>query len=231
MKIAIIGAMKEEIEFLLNKVQSYKQVNYLKYNFYETILFQNEIIITSSGIGKVASGMLVASLVNYYKEINLIINVGVSGGIKHNINIGEIVIANNLRYADVDVTCFTNYQYGTMPNCPSSFPTAYKLIEKLDFNMNYKLGTIISGDQFYHNENNVNYLIDTYFRNDNVLCIDMESTALAHACWFFEIDYLAIRSISDLIGSNLQIKEYNENLDFAAKNSNLFLLELLEKIS
>lgn len=229
MKIVVIGAMEKEIEFLLAKMGSYKTTNYLKYKFFEGNLFGNDLIVTACGIGKVASGLLISALVNHYENIDLIINVGVSGGILDKVNIGEVVVASSLKYADVDVTIF-NYKYGQMPNCPVSFPTIHDKISKLKLNLNYKLGLIISGDQFYHKFTEVNNLIDTYFQNDNVLCIDMESAALAHSAWFYNVDYLAIRAISDVIGSDFQDVEYEKNLELACINSNFFLLEVLENL-
>ena len=227
MKIVIIGAMQAEINFLLSKITNYSTIKHYKYTFYEGSLFGKDIVLVASGIGKVASGLLVSALVNYYKDIDLIINVGVSGGILNKVNIGDVVVADSLKYADVDV--YDN-EYGRMPNCPASFPTRIDQIRKMQFAQNYKIGTIITGDQFYKNFTVVDNLINTYFLNDNVLCIDMESGALAHSSWFYEIDYLAIRSISDIVGSTHQDKEFENNLELACINSNLFLLEVLEKI-
>lgn len=229
MKIVVIGAMEKEIEFLLTKIGSYETIKYSRYTFFEGNLFGNDLIVTACGIGKVASGLLISALVNHYKNIDLIINVGVSGGLLDKVNIGEVVVANALKYADADVTIF-NYQYGQIPNCPVSFPTIHDKIAKLNLNINYKIGSIISGDQFYHKFDEVNMLINTYFQNDNVLCIDMESAALAHSAWFYNVDYLAIRAISDVIGSKLQDVEYEDNLELACKNSNFFLLEVLENL-
>lgn len=230
MKIVIIGAMEAEITFLLDKLGNYKTINHFKYKFFEGNLCGNEIIVTSSGIGKVASGLLVSAIINYYKDIDLIINVGVSGGIKNQVDIGDVVVAKGLKYADADVTIFDNYVYGQIPNCPATFPTYIQRIKELSLKNDYKIGTIISGDQFYHRVSEVDELINTYFKNDNVLCIDMESAALAHSAWFYGVNYLAIRAISDVIGNKLQKDQYNSNLELACKNSNLFLLEVLEKI-
>lgn len=230
MRVVIIGAMLQEITFLLEKLYSYNEVKHYKYTFYEGKLFDKEIIIVASGIGKVASGLLVSALVNYYKEIDLIINVGVSGGVSDKLEIGDIIVANYLKYADVDVTIFPHYEFGQIPNAPTKFPTVIERLKTLEISRPYQVGMIISGDQFYHRKAEVETLINNYFKADNVLCIDMESAALAHSAWFYEVDYLAIRAISDIIGSNLQKDQYNENLEKACVNSNLFLLKVLEKI-
>jgi adenosylhomocysteine nucleosidase len=227
MRIVIIGAMKVEINFLLEKIAKYNTINHFKYTFYEGKFLGNELVIVESGIGKVASGMLVSAILNYYKNIDLIINVGVSGGVKGKVDIGEVVVATSLKYADVQVF---NYEYGRMPNCPASFPTSIDLINKLNLKQSYKQGMIITGDKFYTDYSFVSSLIDTYFKYDNVLCIDMESAALAHASWFYGVDYLAIRAISDVIGNENQTNDYDNYLEIACLNSNNFLLEVLEKL-
>jgi len=230
MRIVVIGAMQEEIKFLLAKIKDYKEVKFLNSTFYEGTIFGKNIIVTASGIGKVASGLLVSTILAYYKDIDLIINVGVSGGVKNKVEIADVVVANGCKYADVDVTIFPKYEYGQMPGCPNIFPTAYQKLTSLSMENEYKLGMIISGDKFYHDDTEVTSLLRSHFANNNVLCLDMESTALAHASWFYNIDYLAIRAISDIIGSSFQKDEYEKNLEKACFKSNLFLLEVLEKI-
>ena len=231
MKIAIIGAMKKEITFLLNKIGLYQETKYKKFTFFEGNLFNHQLVVVESGIGKVASGILFSALMCQYPDIDLAINIGVSGGILGKTNIGDIVVAAKLKYADVDVTVDSEYLYGQLPNCPLSFPSRIDLIKKIDkLSIDYHKGTILTGDQFFHEFDIINNLILQYFHDDNVLCLDMESTALAQSAWFYEVDYLAIRAISDLIGKNFQFQEYLDNVEKACVNSNLFLLEVLKYI-
>ena len=230
MRIVIIGAMQKEIDFLLERLSSSNKVNHFKYIFYEGKLFDKDVIIVKSGIGKVASGLLVSAIVNYYKDIDLIINIGVSGGVSGKVKIGDIVVADKLKYADVDVTIFEDYIYGQIPNAPKYFTPVIKLIKNANISSKYNIGGIISGDEFYNKKYIVDQLIKSHFMEDNILCLDMESAALAHSSWFYDIDYLAIRAISDLIGSEFQENQYSENLELACLNSNKFLLEVLEKI-
>jgi len=232
MKIAIIGAMKKEITFLLNKLENIKENKYSKFTFFEGSFSGNEIITVEAGIGKVASGILFSALVSQYPDIDLAINIGVSGGVINRVNIGDIVVANKLKYADVDATVIEEFVYGQVPNCPDQFTTKIDLIKNIinNINLNCQVGTILTGDQFFADKSKVENMINSYFKDDNVLCLDMESAALAQSAWFYGIDYLAIRAISDLIGKDFQFNEYLQNVEKACENSNIFLLEILKYI-
>ena len=70
--------------------------------------------------------------------------------------------------------------------------------------------------------------MDTYFKDDNVCAFDMESTALAQACYLLEVPFLAIRAISDVIGRKEDAADRYRNyvLEACEKASNL-LFEIL----
>lgn len=226
MRIAIIGAMQKEVEFLLANMNEYKKKELFNHSFYEGKLFNHDLIITVSGIGKVSSGMLVSTLVNNFNLIELIINIGVSGGLKEGLQIGDIVVANNLSYIDADASILEPYVFGQIPDYPAEYNSRFDLVNNVT--MDYNIGMILSGDSFFHNLSSIKLIVDKHFKNKNVLCLDMESTAIGQASWYYGIDYLAIRAISDLIGSSAQGMDYRSNLIHACNQSNLFLFELLK---
>lgn len=230
MKIVIISAMDVEIEYLITKLNNKKEIKYHSYTFYEGVLEHKDVVIARAGIGKVASGMIVASILSYYKDVDIIINVGVSGGILGMVEVGDVVIADSLKYADVDVTIFPKYAFGQIPGFPATLPTISKRLNQLNLDFKYKKGMILSGDKFYNNHQELSSLIDKYFKNDKVLAIDMESAALGQACYSFGINYLVIRGISDVIGGNKQLAKYEESVNFSSKNANLLLLEIIKKL-
>lgn len=232
MKIAIIGAMDKEIAHLIDNIKNLKSKQTLQHTFYEGEIHHHEVVVVKAGIGKVASGILISALCQHYPYLELIINIGVSGGVANRVSAGEVVVANSLKYADVDVTCAADYVYGQIPDCPPVFSSRSDIVNnvKASLSIPYHEGMILTGDQFFCNKDRVDQLLNDYFKNDSVMCFDMESTALAQASWFYGIDYLAIRAISDVIGHNAQFDEYLSNLDRACLNSNLFIIEVLKNI-
>lgn len=63
-----------------------------------------------SGIGKVVAALGVILLLEYCK-LDVIINIGFVGGLVLTLKVGDIVVSDEVRYYDADVTVF-GYEYG-----------------------------------------------------------------------------------------------------------------------
>ena len=228
MKILIIGAMKEEITFLISKIDNLatKEINH--FTFYLGRLFNNEVIVVESGIGKVMSGILLATAVNNFPSIDKVINVGVAGGYG-NVKIGDVVIAAGAIYGDCDVTSFSKYRYGQIPRFPFLYEADKDLYE-LALSLKPQTGVICTMDRFVDDCEFASSLVIKYFSDLDIKCFDMETAAFAQSAHFYQLDFLAIRAISDLVCSKNKEDSYTNNLEVACLNSNLFLLKLLEKI-
>lgn len=227
MRVAVIGAMEEEITFFKEKMLNLQEVTVFPYTFFIGKISDIDIVLVKSGIGKVASGALFASLVDNFENIDLFINVGVSGGIKGLAKTGDVIVSEKLAYSDVDVTAF-GYRYGQMAKCPECFYGNEEVISFLSENkFDFKKGMILTGDSFATNHEYIDEICKRYFNKENVLAVDMESTAFAQMAYFYNKRYLAIRVISDVIGESSQVEGYDSSLDFASRKSNEFLLSLL----
>lgn len=203
MKIAVVSAMEKELRPIINKLQGLEEKTYLNYKFYLGKMNGNDLIFTTGGIGKTNTGIITAIVNNLFPGIDFIINMGISGGVKGNINKGDIVISRFLAYADVDVTVL-GYRFGQIPDLPEIFTASGRFNNLLTFG---KVGDILSGDSFFTNENDVKNLLSK-FEELNVCALDMESTAFAQCCYQYNIPFLAIRAISDVIGEENQKEEY-----------------------
>jgi len=231
MKIAVIGAMSEEISFLLHNMSNLKENKCDNHIFYHGFIESNEIIAVRCGIGKVAAGIAYALLLSQYPDIALSINVGVCGGRVGYAKIGEVIIPDAVSYADVDLTYFSDFQFGQMANCPPFFaPRTDSVALLADKLPSYRSGMILSGDCFYHKQEEVDAVVSRYFPAKKVLALDMETAALAQCAYVFKKDFIAIRAVSDLIGSTFQANDYNKNLNKACLASNAFLLAFLQNI-
>lgn len=230
MKIAVIGAMRKEIEFLLSRLENKKQEEKLKHLFYIGTIAHKDLIIVQSGIGKVASGILFSALLHSYPDIDLVINIGVAGGVTGKVEIGEIVVGERLAYGDVDVRVAGNYAFGQIPDCPLFFPSRADLIKQCKLRTPYKVGTILSGDRFFSESEEVQVLTGSYFKSENVLALDMESAAFGQSAWFYGVPFISVRAVSDVIGKKAQYQDYLDNVERACTNSNLFLLEIIETL-
>ncbi len=227
MKIAIIGAMKEEISFLLPFLVNKQEKKINNFTFYLGTIDEKELIIVRSGVGKVMSALLVATLINNF-AFDYIINFGVAGGYIGT-NIGDVIVGKTYVYGDVDVTIDDKYRYGHMPNFPFLFTADPYLLNKTT-SLEPKYGTIMTSDSFIFDNHKISALLNKYYYDLKVLAFDMESAAFAQACHYFALPFIAIRAISDIIGCPNQQQSFIENLEFAINKGNDFLLGFLKKL-
>ena len=79
-------------------------------------------MLVKSGVGRVMASVLFTILVENFKKIDKIINVGIAGGLG-DLHIGDIVVGEKSVYGDVDLAVFDKYVYGQMSSCPPYFET------------------------------------------------------------------------------------------------------------
>lgn len=231
-KLAIVGAMDSEILYLKEKMEASnittKEEN--GFIFYEGKLFDKDIILVKSGVGRAASAILFTTLSMIYKDIDLIINVGIAGGYSGT-SVGDIVVGKVAVYGDADLTAFSKYVYGQMSSCPPYFDGDEETISKiLKSNLDYKIGTICTNEKFMTDYNYATSLINSFFKDLNVLAFDMESAAFAQCAYLLNKRFIAIRAISDVIGDNDQVNNYKMSFEEMSIKSNIFLYNLIELI-
>lgn len=229
MKIAIIGAMEEEVELIKGSLTDFHVEEFNNYKFYVGKYKNLELIVVVSKIGKVAAGMLSGTLFSNFSNIDKVINVGVSGGVAGFVTEGEVVVSEKLSYADVDVTAF-DYKYGQMAGLPLFYEGDCEMLGLIKSDC-YR-GLLLTGDSFQTNKDSTNSIINNYFSNEKVMCFDMESTAFAQCAYMAKIPFVAIRAISDVIGCDENQKsKYDNALEMACEKANTILVEVLEGLN
>ena len=78
--IGIIGAMSTEVDSLIQKINNPKLQKIGSFSFVSGTIYDKEVVILKSGIGKVASAVGVSLLIQNYKP-SFIINTGIAGGV------------------------------------------------------------------------------------------------------------------------------------------------------
>lgn len=152
MKIGIIGAMDEEIAILKEKISDLESITIAGCEFHKGTLYGQNVILTLSGIGKVAASVATTLLLDKFKPDH-IINTGSAGGFDSQLNVGDIVISNEVRFHDVDLTAF-GYEIGQMAQLPPAFtadPMLISLAQNAANSLNHLKvikGLICSGDIF-----------------------------------------------------------------------------------
>jgi 5''-methylthioadenosine/S-adenosylhomocysteine nucleosidase len=104
-KIAIMGAMPEEIEPLLTKLSNVKESIYAANAYYEGFYGDKEVVVAYSKIGKVFAALTATILIEKFDCEKLLFS-GVAGAISDDLKIGDLIIADGLCQHDLDITAF-----------------------------------------------------------------------------------------------------------------------------
>ena len=217
-RIAIIVAMPEEVEAILEITTLVDEQYYYGHKFLIVKYNQQEIIITICGIGKVNSAF-VTSLLGLVYKVDLIINFGSALGMTNDQKIGDVVLIDSARFHDLcldyDDLLVTPTRFLELANSNlvNSFEHACRQLGIV-----YKRGLIVSGDQFV-SDNAKKLEIKQRFDSENIVALDMESCAILSVANRLEIDCIIVRGISDLLSSNDNVIDFNQFVRVAAKNS------------
>ncbi len=219
MKIAIIGAMEEEVEILREQLENRESVVIAGCEFSSGTIEGQEVVLLKSGIGKVNAALSTTILLQEFKP-NYVINTGSAGGYLESLNVGDIVISSEVRHHDVDVTAF-GYEYGQVPGLPAAFSADAKLVELAEkcaseiSDNQVVTGLIVTGDSFMNDPVRVD---DVRGKFTDLYAVEMEAAAIAQVCYQFEVPFVVIRALSDIAGKESDVS-FEQFLKTAAKNS------------
>lgn len=231
MKIAIIGAMEEEVTILRDKFENREETIIGGCEFSTGTINGAEVILLKSGIGKVNAALSTAVLLEKYQP-DYVINTGSAGGFHASLNVGDVVISSEVRHHDVDVTAF-GYEYGQVPGLPPAFEADAKLVEASQkgaqkiTDIQVATGLIATGDSFMSDPERVEYIRGKF---DHLYAVEMEAAAIAQVCYQFKVPFVVIRSLSDIAGKESNIS-FDQFLDTAAKNSAALVLNIVEELN
>lgn len=229
MTFGIIGAMDEEVEKIKNEMNIEKKETKAKTLFYKGVFEGKNIVLVRCGIGKVNAAIITQILITEY-EVDIIINTGVAGGVKEDIEIGDVVISTDVIEHDVDATKF-GYKLGQIPRLDVlEFKACKKLVDlafdatrkELEYHNVFK-GRIVSGDVFVAEKEQK----ESLWNNFNAYCVEMEGAAIGHASYINDRPFLIIRSISDKADGSAS-ENYNKFVNLAIENSVNILKRILK---
>ncbi|WP_209732016.1 5'-methylthioadenosine/S-adenosylhomocysteine nucleosidase [Cronobacter sakazakii] len=230
MKAGIIGAMEEEVTLLRDKIDNRQTLTIAGCEIYTGTLNGVDVALLKSGIGKVSAAMGATLLLEHCKP-DVIINTGSAGGLAPSLKVGDIVVSDEVRYHDADVTAF-GYEYGQMAGYPAAFKADEKLIaaaqetiEKL--NLHAVRGLVVSGDAFINGSVNLAKIRHNF---PQAIAVEMEATAIGHVCHNFGVPFVVVRAISDVADQQSHLS-FEEFLAVAAKQSSLMVETLLTSLN
>lgn len=229
--IGIIGAMSQEVENLKAEMRDVSICRVAGMDFYRGTLCKKEVVVVRSGIGKVNAAICSQVLADRY-HITAIINTGIAGSLRDEINIGDIVLSEDALQHDMDAVGF-GYALGQIPQMDHSiFKGDCRMIEiakeccsRVVPEVGVHVGRILSGDQFVSDKAKKAWLTQTF----EGYCTEMEGAAIAQAAYLNNIPFLIIRAISDKADDSARMN-YDEFEAKAIEHSVKLVKALVEKM-
>ena len=227
-KIAIMGAMPEEVAPLLERVKNVKKVDYANNSYYEATYKGKELVIAYSKIGKVFSSLTASTLIEKFGCQKLLFS-GVAGAINPDLEIGDLIIATKLCQHDLDISIF-GHDFGYVPEGAKFVDSSEGLrdIAKEVASKNglsVREGIIATGDQFVAS-NERKAFISTHFQAD---ALEMEGASVAVVCDALNVPFFILRAISDTANDDAGV-DFDEFMVNSAKISANFILDMVENI-
>ncbi|OCA91193.1 5'-methylthioadenosine/S-adenosylhomocysteine nucleosidase [Bacillus sp. FJAT-27225] len=230
MKIAIIGAMEEEVVLLRDNIENQKQETIAGCEFTMGTMHGAEVVLLRSGIGKVNAAMSTTILLEKFKP-DSVINTGSAGGLNPELNVGDAVISTEIRHHDVDVTAF-GYEYGQVPQLPAAFTADDRLVAVAEAaaseieDIQIVKGLITTGDSFMDNAERVEAVRKNF---PGVQAVEMEAAAIAQVAHQFKVPFVIIRSLSDIAGKDSSVS-FDQFLDKAGQNSATLVMKMVSAL-
>jgi adenosylhomocysteine/aminodeoxyfutalosine nucleosidase len=228
MKIAIMGAMPEEISPILEKLGSYKTTQYAGNRYYEASYRGVDLVIAYSKIGKVFSALTATTMIEHFGADRLLFS-GVAGAVSPTLKVGDLIVATKLSQHDLDITAF-GHPYGYVPEGAVFVEADREMIalsKKVASEMgkNVQEGIIATGDQFVANEERKNWIGKTFGAD----ALEMEGGSVAVVCNALNIPFFILRAISDAADMDASFS-FDEFLQTSAQESAEFVMKMVQSI-
>lgn len=190
--IAIIGAMPSELADIRSTLGNAEIRRISGFDFYINEYKGKKIVNACCGIAKVNASLCTQVMIDSFHP-DCVINTGVAGGMNSDVKVCDVVISTEVCPHDLDPHFLNDYP----PYC-SVFRADGKLVETAENVCSEKgiksfRGRIVSGEAFV-SDNALKAKIKEDFSPH---AVDMESSAVGHACYLNDTPFVSVRCISD----------------------------------
>jgi adenosylhomocysteine nucleosidase len=195
---AIVSAMHEEMRALLPLLDDRHTVRLAGREFHHGVIHGQPVVLTLSGIGKVAAATTAVLLMHAFDARQLVFT-GVAGGLAAGVDVGDVVVARQLLQHDMDASpLFPRFEVPLTGR--SRFDADADLADALAAaalrspGVRLHRGLIVSGDRFVASAADSAALRALL---PDALAVEMEGAAVAQACADFGRPFAVVRTISD----------------------------------
>lgn len=230
MKLGIIVAMDKEYKALESLLTDKKETEVMGSHCATGVLAGNEVLLMHSGLGKVNAAIGAVNMINAFSP-DVIVSSGCAGGADVNLEIGDVVVSTACQYHDV--YCGPENLAGQVQGMPAEFVSPQNLVDaalslnKEESSTKVVAGKIATGDWFV---DKVEKMAAIHADVPDAKAVDMESAALAHACYINKVQFVSFRVISDIPLKENNTSAYTDFWSTMAEKSFTITKRFLEKL-
>ncbi len=184
--IAILVAVRQELRPILRRADANHIVRQEHLDFYEGTLAGQSVALLALGIGKECARIAAEMTIRCYRP-DLVISAGFGGGLQPHVQDGDIVVGTEIlelrKDQSTEITCDSTHK--------PAYPTRINGNGTPEMRVHY--GKIVTTDEMVLRAASKARIGKT----TGALAVDMETSAVAAVCAARQIDFLAVRCITD----------------------------------
>ena len=184
-----------------------------------------DVCIAKCGIGKVNAALGAQRMISEFRP-DAIISSGCAGGHGDDVMVQDVVVSSELCYHDVYCgTAIDNHtRYGQVQGMPARFQADPYLLSKAlemkrengetegdaageHFALRIHPGLIVTGDWFVDSRQKMRDIVALF---PEARAVDMESAAIAQACYIDRVPFISFRIVSDVPLRDTDASQYHD---------------------
>jgi adenosylhomocysteine nucleosidase len=210
-RLGVMAALDQELGDLITHLQDHHTEQRARRDYHCGHIQGQALVAVTARVGKVAAASTVTTLIERF-GCDAILFVGVAGGLGTGVQIGDVVVANQLAQHDLDASPV--FPAGEIPllgvrdiatDAALSQTVQHAATQAMNewsarsdhphfTRSQLHQGLIVSGDQFIHAST---HAADILRRRPEALATEMEGAAVAQVCFEHQVPVAVVRTISD----------------------------------
>ena len=246
-RTGILSAFGDEVTVLEQQLAGAQSETVQGIRFVSGKLKGRDVVIASSGVGKVHAAMTATLLIDHFKP-GAVIFTGIAGAVSPDLHPGDIVIGEKTAQHDLGTLTPEGLRRRGVRNPVDWLPGPVVLtadpklcalaeaagravkLEEIETSEGLRAprivrGIIVTGDVFVASSAKKEELR----RELNADAVEMEGAAVAQVCHVLRVPWLVIRSISDAADANAA-RDLSRFYPVAAQNSMHLVTEIISKL-
>lgn len=222
----ILGALDREVALLREQMIVEQEEQLLGTTFLSGTLYGQRVVVACCGIGKVNAASCATYLL-YCKGCDVLINVGIAGGVGAGLHTLDVVISKEVCFHDQDAVMLKYFPARQFFEADETLRALCRTVCDTGILTGaWREGRIATGDRFVADRATRDAIVAAVAPD----CVEMEGAAIAHVAYAAGKPFLIIRTMSDCADDDASTT-YDNFLERAADQSAHIILGMLQHVS